>query len=381
MAPSAPTLKLLGGNKICISWAAVSHTPAVTHYAISVYEGSRLKYFDSVSGTLVEDTSKAAPVKAITTSITFSCAIADVAYSAQVAASSEVGWSDYSVKGNAVTIKKPMAPSAPTLKLLGGNKICISWAAVSHTPAVTHYAISVYEGSRLKYFDSVSGTLVEDTSKAAPVKASTTSITFSGAVAGVAYRAKVAASSESGWSEYSAGGCAVIIEEHVLPATPSKLMGLDPSLSRCSTMSGLSSCTSTSQALLSASSQHASPSHQSVLRLSSGDNGRRIPLGTILFSQDSIKGVFRDGSPLAKMRRELQTGLTSLEDVPTITVVPYSGLLYSVDNRRLWVFKQVFHPSCEIPVVLGYVDSGFLRKLTTCVQGRSVARRGSLHTF
>lgn len=107
--------------------------------------------------------------------------------------------------------------------------------------------------------------------------------------------------------------------------------------------------------------------------------GRQIAmdLAEIGYSQDSILPEFRDGRPLSLMEQELCTGRKTLQDIPTITVVMHGSRWYSVDNRRLYVFKRVFQ-SGEIPVIVGSRDQRFSNKFTTVNGGRSVrVRAGS----
>merc|ERR1711879_341831 len=59
------------------------------------------------------------------------------------------------------------------------------------------------EGASTKLFDSASGALVADGSLAVPVAADTTTVIFTGATAGMAYQAQVAAHSTLGWGCYS----------------------------------------------------------------------------------------------------------------------------------------------------------------------------------
>lgn len=45
----------------------------------------------------------------------------------------------------------------------------------------------------------------------------------------------------------------------------------------------------------------------------------------VRYSQDSIRGIFRDGRPIMQMRRELFEGKKSLASIPTITAVVHDG--------------------------------------------------------
>merc|ERR1711879_973006 len=80
-----------------------------------------------------------------------------------------------------------------------------------------------------------------------------------------------------------------------------------------------------------------------------------MELSMIYYCQDSIMRKFQDGRLLTKTIQELRSGHTTLRDIPTITVVLHEGRYYSVDNRRLRVFKEVFQ-SEKVPVIVGYAD-------------------------
>ena len=106
------------------------------------------------------------------------------------------------------------------------------------------------------------------------------------------------------------------------------------------------------------------------------DNERdRLPLEEIFYSQDSIKNKFQDGRSLGQMERELRVGEKQLSDIPRITVVRHEGRWFSVDNRRLWVFKRVFGPQQSVPVSRGAQDHRFWSKFTTNNQGVDVRVR------
>eukprot|EP00747_Dinoflagellata_sp_TGD_P141433 gnl/TRDRNA2_/TRDRNA2_176128_c2_seq3.p1 gnl/TRDRNA2_/TRDRNA2_176128_c2~~gnl/TRDRNA2_/TRDRNA2_176128_c2_seq3.p1 ORF type:complete len:370 (-),score=82.06 gnl/TRDRNA2_/TRDRNA2_176128_c2_seq3:56-1165(-) len=102
-----------------------------------------------------------------------------------------------------------------------------------------------------------------------------------------------------------------------------------------------------------------------------------LSLSQIRYSQDSVKGFFRDLRTVSQMRKELATGEKSVDEIPTITVVAYGEDAYSVDNRRLWSFKNCGMPSSmRIPVIAGRVDTAFFNKMTSPTGGLTVRRRG-----
>ncbi|CAE7879447.1 unnamed protein product [Symbiodinium sp. KB8] len=116
----------------------------------------------------------------------------------------------------------------------------------------------------------------------------------------------------------------------------------------------------------------------SSLSLSSSvaiQDGDRLRLEEIFYTQDSIKRSFQDGRTLKQMRSELMSDQKTLMQIPRITVVRHEGRWFSVDNRRLWVFNQVFPGSKSIPVCHGIQDHRFWNKLTTTDGGRTVRVR------
>lgn len=106
-----------------------------------------------------------------------------------------------------------------------------------------------------------------------------------------------------------------------------------------------------------------------------GDPGE-LMLSQLRFSQESIKGTFRNGCPVATMVKELREGTKRIEDIPTIEVVSYDDSFYSVGNRRLWAFKHCgLRPETRVPVNFRQVDDKFFRHFSTPTEGRSIRRR------
>jgi len=65
---------------------------------------------------------------------------------------------------------------------------------------------------------------------------------------------------------------------------------------------------------------------------------------TIRFSQDSIKGTFRDGRSVQDLAAGLKSGSIKPGDVPAIRTVERNGQLISIDNRRLSAFREAGVP-------------------------------------
>eukprot|EP00966_Prymnesium_polylepis_P233675 5404837-Prymnesium_polylepis.1 len=73
----------------------------------------------------------------------------------------------------------------------------------------------------------------------------------------------------------------------------------------------------------------------------SGDAEEYLPVTQIRYTQDSIKWQTRDGYVLSDVIRQLDNGSKSAHKLPVIQVfMNKDGKIFSVDNRRLYVFKQ-----------------------------------------
>ncbi|GAE90969.1 hypothetical protein JCM21531_4637 [Acetivibrio straminisolvens JCM 21531] len=60
----------------------------------------------------------------------------------------------------------------------------------------------------------------------------------------------------------------------------------------------------------------------------------------IRFTQDSISATFKDGSSVDDLINGLKSGKISPNDVPAIRIFEKDGVIYSLDNRRLYAFKE-----------------------------------------
>lgn len=61
----------------------------------------------------------------------------------------------------------------------------------------------------------------------------------------------------------------------------------------------------------------------------------------IMFSQSTIGKEFKDGRRIADTLKKLKKKEISIEAIPPIRVIQQQGVWVSIDNRRLWVFKQL----------------------------------------
>jgi len=60
----------------------------------------------------------------------------------------------------------------------------------------------------------------------------------------------------------------------------------------------------------------------------------------VRFTQDNISPYFKNGRPIDDLIKDLKTGKVKPEDIPPIRVFEKNGKIYSLDNRRLYVFQQ-----------------------------------------
>ncbi|MFG3042194.1 RHS repeat-associated core domain-containing protein [Streptomyces sp. NPDC048330] len=64
----------------------------------------------------------------------------------------------------------------------------------------------------------------------------------------------------------------------------------------------------------------------------------------IRYSQDSIKGSFKDGQTFEQAIDDLQAGRVTANDFPAIRIFEQEGKIFTLDNRRLYVFKEAGKP-------------------------------------
>eukprot|EP00906_Rhabdomonas_costata_P014544 RCo020905 len=149
-----------------------------------------------------------------------------------------------------------------------------------------------------------------------------------------------------------------------------------PTLTRLASEAGLQPSPELKRPVLSsgvmALLQKLPPSPRTLPRLSARE---------ILYTQATIKSTFQDGRKLIATYHDLLEGKITVESIPAIRVVRKDNRVYSLDNRRLWVFKKL---DVEVPVIeqsLSSVDSEFWSKLNTFVGGKRVAIRDSDSVF
>ncbi len=94
----------------------------------------------------------------------------------------------------------------------------------------------------------------------------------------------------------------------------------------------------------------------------------------IRFTQESIRGTFRDGRTIDQLATALRTGMVNPETIPPIRVFFRDDLLYSLDNRRLEAFRRA---CIDIPVKLASFDEieAETWKFTTTNEGATIRVR------
>lgn len=105
----------------------------------------------------------------------------------------------------------------------------------------------------------------------------------------------------------------------------------------------------------------------------------RIAPSEIRFTQDNIGSVFRDGRGVNRAIEEIESGRIKVENFPAIRVARKNNKYYSLDNRRLYVFRVLEKRGLirTVPVVF----QKHYDKFTTINDGRSIYVRGEVKTY
>ncbi|XP_053385950.1 uncharacterized protein LOC128550627 [Mercenaria mercenaria] len=96
----------------------------------------------------------------------------------------------------------------------------------------------------------------------------------------------------------------------------------------------------------------------------------------IYYCQSSIKNRFKNGTMIGETLDDLCEGRCQLSSFPKIRVTKRDSKWFTTDNRRLWVFRQLYRlEKCgEIPVIVtGSIPP---KKMSTGNGGLSVSVRG-----
>ena len=93
----------------------------------------------------------------------------------------------------------------------------------------------------------------------------------------------------------------------------------------------------------------------------------------IRFSQNSIKGSFKEGGGLEDFVKDLKLGNIDASKIEPIRIVEKDGLIFTLDNRRLYSFQKA---GINIPYIkLNEIPKKELFKFSTTNQGTSIEVR------
>jgi filamentous hemagglutinin len=98
---------------------------------------------------------------------------------------------------------------------------------------------------------------------------------------------------------------------------------------------------------------------------------------TIRFTQRSIKGTFTGGGSMKQLIGDLKSGQVKPDSIPPIRIFEKDGLIFTLDNRRLYVFQQAGVPIKTVPATPQEIAKEAW-KFTTNNDGKSVRIRGGL---
>lgn len=71
---------------------------------------------------------------------------------------------------------------------------------------------------------------------------------------------------------------------------------------------------------------------------------KTIDAKLVLFSQNTCSATFRDGRSVIDLIADLKAGRIKAESVPALRVFLHNGAIWSLDNRRLYAFKEAGLP-------------------------------------
>ncbi|CAG8826604.1 4511_t:CDS:2, partial [Racocetra persica] len=84
------------------------------------------------------------------------------------------------------------------------------------------------------------------------------------------------------------------------------------------------------------------------LRLANGDYTTMMNPFEILFSQSTINSSFRNGGNIEETINDLVNGDVKVEDFPYIQVCIIDDLIFSSDNRRLYMFQEAIRRGLKV---------------------------------
>jgi hypothetical protein len=97
---------------------------------------------------------------------------------------------------------------------------------------------------------------------------------------------------------------------------------------------------------------------------------------TIRFTQDSIASRFKNGNSLADTIAALKSGALKPGDLPPIRIFERDGKLWTLDNRRLYVFQEAGIPIRTVQATAEQIARELPSKFTTVTDGLTIVIRG-----
>jgi hypothetical protein len=100
-----------------------------------------------------------------------------------------------------------------------------------------------------------------------------------------------------------------------------------------------------------------------------------ISPAAVRFSQDSIRGTFRDGGSVKQLTADLRSGAVDAASIPPIRLLERDGKIYTLDNRRLAAFQEA---GVNVPYRMATPQEIAREqgKFTTTNDGSSITIRG-----
>jgi len=96
----------------------------------------------------------------------------------------------------------------------------------------------------------------------------------------------------------------------------------------------------------------------------------KIDPSEIRYSQNSISSTFKNGQKVSELIDNLKNGYINPSDVEPIRIVEKDGRIYSLDNRRLYAFKEA---GVDVPYIkLDEIPKNQTFKFTTENEGTSI---------
>jgi len=92
----------------------------------------------------------------------------------------------------------------------------------------------------------------------------------------------------------------------------------------------------------------------------------------IYYTQETIRDVFQNGIPLIETLEQLRSASITVNDIPPIKVLEYEGKWWTIDNRRLWVFREYGQVIPVEKVNEEYKGHVFYKRKNTQTKGKSI---------